>query len=176
MLIKLMQRKLLIALFIIILASFIVIDTVQVTCPECEGKGIIKSFPQNPVVEVKEITTKYTTTACGYEWWDVTLYLKNNAEKNLTIRVYLTPVDAKVNKTYSSIIWNIFIGARESKIIDGTITVPDFYGSQMHSDLKVFAKLLDNSSSEKETLCPLCNGSGKATVLDFIKVYLSKKW
>lgn len=174
--IKLMQRKLLIILFVIILASFIIIDTVQVTCPQCEGKGIIKSFSQNPVVEIKNIATKYTTTACGYEWWDVTFYLKNNAEKNLTIRIYLTPVDAKVNKTYSSIIWNIFIGARESKIVNGTITVPDFYGSQMHSDLKVFAKLLDNSSSEEETLCPLCNGSGKVTILDFIKVYLSKKW
>ncbi|MEM3573269.1 MAG: hypothetical protein QXW80_05010 [Candidatus Micrarchaeia archaeon] len=170
-----MQRKLLIILFAIFLASFIIIDTVQVTCPQCEGKGIVKSFSQNPIVEIKNITIKYTTTACGYEWWDVALYLKNNVEKNLTVRVYLTPVDAKVNKTYSSITWNIFIEARESKIIDDTITVPDFYGSQMHSDLKVFAKVLDNSSSEVETLCPLCNGSGKVTILDFMKFYLSKK-
>ncbi|MEM2950018.1 MAG: hypothetical protein QXV52_02895 [Nitrososphaeria archaeon] len=170
-----MQRRLIITLFIIILTSFIIIDTVQVTCPQCEGKGIIKSFSQNPMVEIENVITKYTTTACGYEWWDVTLFLKNNANMNLTITVYITPFDAKVNKTYSAILWNIFIGAKESKIVNSTITVPDFYGSLMHSDLKVFAKITGNASTEEETLCPLCNGCGKVTILNFMKLYLSKK-
>ncbi|MCX8189327.1 MAG: hypothetical protein N3F64_06415 [Nitrososphaeria archaeon] len=169
-----MQRKYLIALFIIILTSFIIIDTVQVTCPQCEGKGSIKSFSQ-PTVEIENVIAKYTTTACGYEWWDVTLYIKNNSDKNLTIRAYLTPFDAKANKTYSNIAWNIFIGPKESKTINGTITVPDFYGFQMHSDLKVSARLSYDNLGEEETVCPLCNGSGKVTILNFMKVYLSKR-
>lgn len=165
-----MAKKIFIALFLVLVLSFIILDVVQVDCPQCEGKGSIKAYSN--VVSLEGVVVNYTTTACGYEWWDVVVYLKSNVDRNLTVKVYVTPFDAKSNKTYSTITWNVYVGAYENKSVSGTVTVPDFYGSLQHSDLRVLVNVASEENAGEEFInCPLCKGNGKVPLLDFIRFY-----
>lgn len=165
-----MVRKILITLFLVFVVSFIILDVVQVGCPQCEGKGSVKVYSN--IVSLEGVIVNHTTTACGYEWWDVTIYLKSNVDRDLFVKVYVTPFDAKSNKTYSTITWNIYVGAYEKKTISGTVTVPDFYGSLQHSDLRVLVDIGSEEKSGEEFInCPLCKGNGKVSLLDFIRFW-----
>jgi RecJ-like exonuclease len=167
-----MPRKILFALFLVIVVSFIVLDAVQVNCPQCEGKGSVRGYSRGSIVSLENVVLNYTTTACGYEWWDVTIYLKSNVERNLNVKVYVTPFDPKINKTYSRITWNVYVGAYENKSVSGTVTVPDLYGSLQHSDLRVLVDIaVEESAGEEFVSCPLCKGNGKVPLLDFIRFY-----
>lgn len=168
-----MPRKILIALFLVLILSFIILDVAQLDCPQCEGKGIVRGSSNGSIVNLENVVLNYTTTACGYEWWDVTVYLKSNVERNLTVKVYVTPFDPKINKTYSRITWNVYVGAHEKKSVSGAVTVPDFYGSLQHSNLRVLVDVACEENAGKEFVsCPLCKGTGKISLLDFIRSYI----
>lgn len=149
--------------FLIIVLLIPLVENVKITCPICNGEGKIKGSDKELQVEDYKLLKALKT--CQGDTWQGWYIIQNPFDKDITITVHIQLIDLKTNSTRASTDLSLKLNPKER--INNTFSLLTF-GENIEPFLEV--KPIMSNETQTYIQCPACNGSGKVTILEYLKL------